>query len=183
MAFAACTALARRHTHAVTMPCMAILLLLAVCARQPALADDRGGRVVAGWVERAWFGWPPSAVIAKLDTGADSSAIGAVDIAEFSNQGKRWLRFTISGEDGKPVQLQAPIVRWVKIRRAGAEKESRAVVRLVVCVAGKTASADFTLADRSGMDYQVLIGRSFLVGRILVDSSRTMIAPGGCGPV
>lgn len=46
---------------------------------------------------------------------------------------------------------------------------------------GITAVTEFTLTDRSGMDYPILIGRSFLKGRLLVDAGATDIANRGCG--
>ena len=53
--------------------------------------------------------------------------------------------------------------------------------RLPLCIAGVKSAAEFTLTDRTGLDYPMLIGRSALAGRIAVDSSRMHIAPDGCG--
>lgn len=136
--------------------------------------------VIAGWIENAWLEGSAIKVRAKLDTGAKSSSINAPDRTLFSRGGEDWLRFRLSNIDGASIEIERRIIRHVRIRRAGADTETRPVIALTVCVAGQTAEAEFTVADRTGMDYQILIGRSFLAGTMLVDSGRTYLGSGRC---
>ena len=119
---------------------------------------------------------------AKIDTGAETSSVDAHDITTIAKDGAEWVRFTVTDADGKAWPLEAEIVRTARIRRAGAAKQRRLVVRLMLCVAGQTGVADFTLTDRRGQDAPVLVGRAFLAGRFLVDSKAAETAPDACGP-
>ena len=133
---------------------------------------------VAGWVETAAVADPPRAIEAKLDTGAETSALSAVAITPFTRDGQQWIRFSLNAAE--PANLEAPLIRWVRIRRAGTKTGRRPVVSLPLCIAGVKSAAEFTLTDRTGLDYPMLIGRSALAGRIAVDSSRMHLAPEVC---
>jgi hypothetical protein len=143
-------------------------------------ASGQGCPAVAGWVERAAIASPPRTIEAKLDTGAETSAIGASGIELFERDGVEWVRFTPQTTAGSPIET--PLVRWTKVRRAGTKTDRRPVVSLALCLGGQSIPAQFTLTDRSGLDYPVLIGREALSGRIAVDSSRTYIAGTPCPP-
>ena len=136
--------------------------------------------IVAGYVENAWFNDGTAPLKAKLDTGAKSSSINAPEYEIFKKKGKRWVTFSIQNQSGKTLQIKRKVERFVRIRRAGAEMTRRPVIKIKVCVGGKTGVEEFTLADRSSMNYQVLIGRDFLGNRILVDSSRSFLVSGRC---
>jgi hypothetical protein len=138
---------------------------------------------IAGFVETVDIADPPRALEAKLDTGAETSALSARDIVPFARDGAQWLRFTVPvAEGGGAVEppVEAPVVRYVRIRRAGTKTERRPVVVLPLGMGGTRFTAEFTLTDRAGLDYPVLIGRAALAGRIAVDSARTHLAPVPC---
>lgn len=145
---------------------------------QPVLADNE---TIAGYIENAWIGTPAIKLAAKLDTGAKTSSINAKGYKKYQNGNHTYVRFTIFNKHGHSLFINAPISRYVKIRRANAKTISRPVIRLKVCVAGKTATTEFTLANRNRMKYQLLIGRSFMDGRLLVNSGVQMLQTGLCG--
>jgi len=151
------------------------LLLPATGQCQAAANTDSHGLPVAGWIENSWIGEPPTKVKAKLDTGAKSSSINAPHYREFKQAGQRYVSFELTNGSERVIAVTRPVVRTVTIRRAGVGKRKRPVIKLIVCVAGVTAEAEFTLADRSEMTYQVLIGRNFLANKVLVDSGRTFL--------
>ena len=65
--------------------------------------------------------------------------------------------------------------------RAGiAGVTERPVISLPVCLAGYRDNAEFTLTDRSAMNYAVLIGRAFLATRIIVKSGATNMTLQSC---
>ncbi len=135
---------------------------------------------VAGYIENAWFDDNRIAFPAKLDTGANSSSINAPGYKPFKRDGKDWVRIDINNRVGQQLVLEVPIDRYVTIRRAGAAKDERPIVKLTICVGGKIANTEFTLADRTGQSYQVLIGRKFMAGRLLVDSGAEYLVKGRC---
>ena len=116
----------------------------------------------------------------KLDTGAKTSSINAQDYRIFNSNGKDWVEFEITNRKGKKIRFSQPIVRQTRIRRAGTATKIRPVIELEICVVGHKAMAEFTLADRDRLDYQLLIGRSFLQNRLLVDSGKTYLGAKKC---
>ncbi len=154
----------------------------ALASDQPEGAENGPPPVVAGWVEDGWIGTPPIKVRVKLDTGAKTSSIHAAEFREYLRDGKPHVSFTLVNNEGKELRIDQPVIRTASIRRAGAELSERPVIRLDVCVAGVVSQVEFSMADRSELRYPVLIGRTFLAGRILVDSARTFRASGRCKP-
>ena len=110
-------------------------ILLLTTGRAPTATAETP--VIAGWVER--ISMPVQSLVfeAKLDTGADSSSLNGRNIERFRQVGQSMVRFELIDDSGKTVKIEAPVVRRVKVRRAGNEGDSRAVVRLNVCVGGQ----------------------------------------------
>lgn len=111
-----------------------------------------------GWVESVSI-MPGNRVLeAKLDTGADTSSLDARGIEVLQKDGEDWVSFRIGDSDRVE---QHKVVRWVGIRGAGG-REQRPVVSLSLCLGDKVYDEEFTLRDRSNMNYSVLLGRSTL---------------------
>jgi hypothetical protein len=127
---------------------------------------------IAGWIETITFPDQGITLDAKLDTGAVSASLSVTDLERFKRGGKIWYRFTIHGSDGRTATVEQQTSRMARVMRAEVKDTLRPIVQLKVCVAGQEAVTDFNLTDRSGQEYPVLIGRKFLAGRVLVDSSR-----------
>jgi hypothetical protein len=69
------------------------------------------------------------------------------------------------------------VVRNVRIIQAVAEnKEQRQVVELQITLGNTTRSAEFTLSDRSHMEFPVLVGRNILMDSMSVDVSKKYIS-------
>ncbi len=150
------------------------------CSGSTAVLADGNTPVVAGYVEWAKLRGANLSLKAKLDTGAKSSSLNAADAEMFKRDNRRWIRFSARNFNGETVMIERPIERFARIRRAGAKISERPVIKLEICVAGQSSQVDVTLADRKGMNYSLLIGRSFLRSRILVDSSATFLSACKC---
>lgn len=137
--------------------------------------------IVAGYVEKVWLGDNAIAFEAKLDTGANSSSLNAVRSETFQRNDKTWIRINLTNRWNQSYQFEVPVKKTVRIRRAGARKTRRFIVDLKLCLGGRTAVTEFSLADRSGQSYQVLVGRKFLKGRVLVDAGRQFVVSKLCG--
>ena len=113
-------------------------------------------------------------VPAKIDTGADVSAIWASDIrvegdyVVFKLFGQKSSLFT--GEDIRSSGYKKSIVT-----NTSGKPEKRFKVRLTIRVKGRTIRAWFTLADRSDMVFPVLIGRRTLHNKFIVDVSQKSV--------
>lgn len=116
---------------------------------------------------------------AKIDTGADESSLDARDIRLIERNGEKWVRFTVPLRRG-PKTLELPFVRMMEIKRANAPSAERPVVRMTVCLGKLAVPANVNLTDRSGLAYRMLIGRSILAGRALVDPEHENLTKPRC---
>jgi glutathione synthase/RimK-type ligase-like ATP-grasp enzyme len=111
-----------------------------------------------------------TAVPAKIDTGADSSAIWASDIKEESGQ-LSFLLFDKKSPFYSGKKHETGKYGVVSIKNSFGKTEVRYRVPLVVDIAGRRIRARVTLADRSNNKYPILIGRKTLSGKFLVNVS------------
>nr|WP_231897435.1 ATP-dependent zinc protease [Vibrio rumoiensis] len=140
--------------------------------------QTRPGMVTLGSLESIDIDIVKTAFIARVDTGATTSSINAVDLQEFERNGKKWVKFHISDETAPEDRkwVEAPIIRHVKIRQSSTNAlERRPVVELWIKIGSVHEKAQFTLADRSQMDYPILLGREFIQDVAYVDVSREFI--------
>ncbi|NAW89833.1 MULTISPECIES: ATP-dependent zinc protease family protein [unclassified Vibrio] len=135
--------------------------------------------VILGEVEKVTIDSIKQTFDARVDTGAATSSLNAIDIEEFERNGKNWVRFHLSDGDRATDEsnwIESPIIRYVKIRQStNDEMERRAVVELWVKLGSIHEKAQFTLADRSQMSHPILLGREFIRDIALVDVSRKYI--------
>jgi len=118
------------------------------------------------------FGDEIKNVPAKVDTGADSSAVWASDI--FVDP-EHTLHFKLFGE-GSPyytgIEHTTREFSVAMTKSSLGETALKYRVKLNICLAGKKLRATFGLSDRSTHNYPILIGRKTLSGRFIVDVSQ-----------
>lgn len=122
----------------------------------------------------------------RIDTGAATSSINAVDIERFERDGTKWVRFNLTHDEGEKAEMmEAKIVRIAKIIQSSKpdEDSERPVVQLHVRIGDVAHLTEFTLTNRLHMQYPVLIGRSFMRDVILVDVSKEYSFPKYQAPV
>ena len=128
---------------------------------------------VVGWVEKVTIHPGDLVVKAKIDSGAKTSSLNCRCYNFFKRDGKQWVKFTVVNYEGEITELEQPVVRIAKIKRHYGEMQERPVVKLGLCLANKYKETEFTLIDRSGLNYQVLVGRQFLQEDFLIDPGET----------
>ncbi|MEJ2479236.1 MAG: RimK/LysX family protein, partial [Acidihalobacter sp.] len=155
------------------------LLLLLLCGVAPAHAEPT--KQVIGWVERVAI-YPGNLVVrARIDTGAKTASLNCDCVQAFERRdGQNWVRFSVVNSKGETVSLERRVVRTVTIRQHFGDKQRRPVIRLGLCLAGVYKEVDVNLVDRSGFNYQMLIGRNFLKDGFLVDAARTFLSTPRC---
>ena len=130
-------------------------------------------QITAGWRERVDIPeWGLHRVRAKLDTGARTSAI---DVAQFEMIDDEHVRFEI-------VYRVSPVrkTRWVEakchrvtnVKPSHGESKERVICHTRIRIGELEFDAEIGLVCRKGMLCRMLIGRSALAGRLLVDSSQ-----------
>jgi hypothetical protein len=116
-----------------------------------------------------------SNVPAKTDTGAYVSSIHATNIKEIKQKnGKKVLKFTILGDHpayslSRDVEVES--FEKAVIENSFGVQQERYKVDLRVKIAGKVFKTPFTLADRSTKVFPILIGRTMLNRRFVVDTT------------
>lgn len=109
---------------------------------------------------------------ARIDTGAETSSLSAVEIQPFERDGKSWVKFNVIHRvTGEVTEFAKPLERTALIKRHGAENVERPVVMLTLAIGSIEQDIEVSLTDRSKFEFPVLIGRNFLDGNIAVDVS------------
>ncbi|WP_114782490.1 ATP-dependent zinc protease family protein [Botryobacter ruber] len=117
---------------------------------------------------------------AKIDTGAFTSAIHCSDIHEEAlPDGTRVISLDLldpSHPQYNHRKLTFSDFTFRDIRSSNGEVQQRYVIKTKIQLFDEVIEAEFSLSDRSDMKYPVLIGRSLLQGRFVVDVSRKNVA-------
>jgi len=160
----------------------AIGLLLYACAATASSRDP--GKVIAGWIEKISLTEQNVTIKAKLDTGAKTSSIHAINIEQYKRAGKRRVKFdlllTDINDQQHTLHMDRPRARRVAIKNTDGDHDRRAVVDLEICFDGRRQTTEFTLADRSEYLYDVLLGREFLQGIAVIDPEKTFLTQAAC---
>lgn len=134
---------------------------------------DVGEMIVLGKKEHVYFDELKMQLPARVDTGAATSSLHADSVEVFERDGEDWVRFFVTdASTGRMAELKRPLARTVRIKRHGEEPQRRRVVELLVRIGSLECRTQFTLTDRDQFNFPVLIGRSFLHGRAVVDVTR-----------
>ncbi|WP_281543843.1 ATP-dependent zinc protease [Grimontia sp. SpTr1] len=136
------------------------------------------GKLVMG--EKEWVRVDEINVVAKarVDTGATTSSISAIDIEEFERDGEEWVRFRLAHDDKQTDLMEMPVIRTVRIIQSSAEGyDRRYVVEMPITIGDVTETTEFTLRDRHHLNFPVLLGRTYLKDVAVVDVSRKYVQP------
>lgn len=122
---------------------------------------------------------------ARIDSGATTCSMSALDIEQFERDGEKWVRFRLpvpAKKDGESLQksdpLEYPISRIANIKRHGAEDQVRPAVKMTVRLGSFEDRVEFTLTDRTKYEFPILVGRNLLDGHAVVDVSQSYVAGG-----
>lgn len=115
---------------------------------------------------------------AKVDTGAYTSAIHCHDVELFDKDGKQWVRFKLldpshPGYNHKTFEL--PVHKIKSIKSSSGQAQKRCIIKTRIKIIDSAFEIELSLADRSAMEYPVLLGRKALTGRFIVDVSQLNI--------
>jgi hypothetical protein len=116
--------------------------------------------------------WGVRGLSARIDTGARTSALHVENVRLLS--GSR-VRFDVRLRRDDPearVQVETQVARRAPVRASTGQTESRLFVKAHVRLGGREQQIEVGLVDRRHMQYRMLLGRSALEGRFLVDVTK-----------
>lgn len=112
------------------------------------------------------------AIKAKIDTGAKTSAIHAINIEPFTHNGHRYVRFDVyplQGNTDVLVRCQARMLGRRLVMSSNGQKENRYVISTPLKMGKQTWRIELTLANRDPLRFRLLLGREALGNRFLID--------------
>lgn len=136
------------------------------------------GPEIIGW--REYISLPDlglSRLPAKIDTGARTSALHAVDHRIIVRDGQDCVEFAVPvGNRRSATKVIAPLVGQRDIKNTGGIPETRLVVRTTLLIGGHKWKIEVSLADREKMEFDLILGRTAIRKRgILVDPGRSFV--------
>ncbi len=113
---------------------------------------------------REWVALPDlgiSQMIAKVDSGAKTSALHASNISTFGRDGQDWVRFDAhvgSRSKQKTRTCEARLIDLKRIKSSNGQLQERFVIRTPLVLGDRSWLVDFTLTCRKAMRYRMLLG-------------------------
>ncbi len=122
-----------------------------------------------------WFSFPDlgiPTIKARVDSGAKTSALHAINITPFIKDGANWVKFDIN-----PIQnnlktilhCEAPLVDKRIVKSSSGFREQRFVIQTTLDIGNASWLIEMTLTNRDSMGFRMLLGREAMSGRVLVD--------------
>lgn len=132
---------------------------------------------ILGW--REWISLPElgiNKIKAKVDTGARTSALHAFSLRPFEEAGRHKICFDmhpLQNDTESIITCTADIIdkRWVT--DSGGHREERFVIRTPIVLGSEIWPIEITLTERDTMLFRMLIGRSAIRRRFVVNPARS----------
>ncbi len=122
-----------------------------------------------------WCSFPAlniPAIKARIDSGAKTSALHAINIVPFDRDDEKWVKFDVNPlqNNGKTIiHCEAKVVDKRIVKSSSGTRESRFVIKTNINFGNSAWDIELTLTNRDSMGYRMLLGREAMSGRILVD--------------
>ena len=136
--------------------------------------------VVLGW--REWLALPDlgvRAIRAKIDTGARSSALHVDALQTEFRGGVEWVRFHLGSACVADEEwTEAKVLDRRFVTDSGGHRTERIFIRTTLLLAGERRTIEMNLSHRKNMLFPMLLGRTAMAGRFLVDPQRSFVLGG-----
>ncbi len=132
-----------------------------------------------GW--REWLGLPDLGIArikAKVDTGARTSTLHAFAVEPFHEDGRKQVRFRmhpLQKNTDKIVVCTADVVDQRLVSDSGGHREKRWVISTPLQVGDQCWDAEVTLTSRDNMLFRMLLGRTAIGGRAIVNPELSFV--------
>jgi len=109
---------------------------------------------------------------ARVDSGAKTSALHAINIAPFLKEGQNWVKFDINPIQNNVktiIHCEAPLIDKRVVKSSSGFREQRYVIQTSLEIGNSKWLIEMTLTNRDSMGFRMLLGREAMSGRVLVD--------------
>jgi hypothetical protein len=143
------------------------------------MPDNKEKTLTLGW--REWVQLPDlglDSIKAKIDTGARTSALHAFEVTPYEEDGRRRVEFKMhpnQGDTDTVVVCRADVIDERLVRDSGGHQEKRWVIETPVCIGSHRWPIELTLTARDDMLFRMLLGRTAMRNRAVVDPARSFI--------
>lgn len=133
-------------------------------------------KVVLGSEE--WCSFPDlgiPAIKARVDSGAKTSALHAINIAPFVKNDSNWVKFDINPIQNNVrtiIHCEAPLIDKRVVKSSSGYREQRYVIQTILKLGDQTWDIEMTLTNRDSMGFRMLLGREAMIGRVIVDPEK-----------
>ena len=158
---------------------MLLLSILAVLTQTTSVVHGESLDII-GRVEMVTILPENISVKAKVDTGAKNSSLHCECTNTFRKNDEEWVSFTLTNYKGEKTVISRKIERMSTIKRHFGKQQERYVIKLTLCLGGKSREVEVNLVNREGFNYQMLLGRTYLEGLFLIDPAETFIGKPKC---
>ena len=135
--------------------------------------------LTVGW--REWLSLPElglSLIKAKIDTGARTSCLHAFQVAPFTRDGEKWVRFGVHPhqDDLKTeVFCETKVIDERVVSDSGGHQENRYIIMTEVVLSDQRWPIEISLTNRDTMKFRMLLGRTAMDNRIIVNASESYL--------
>ncbi len=122
-----------------------------------------------------WCSFPElgiPAIKARVDSGAKTSALHAINIAPFVKDSENWVKFDINPIQNNlktVIHCEAKLIDKRIVKSSSGFREQRYVIQTQLKIGDDIWVIEMTLTNRDSMGFRMLLGREAMSGRILVD--------------
>ncbi len=133
-------------------------------------------KVILGSEE--WCSFPElgiPTIKARVDSGAKTSALHAINISPFLKNEMNWVKFDINPIQNNlktVIHCEAPLVDKRIVKSSSGFREQRYVIQTSLEIGNANWNIEMTLTNRDSMGFRMLLGREAMSGRILVDPEK-----------
>lgn len=109
---------------------------------------------------------------ARVDSGAKTSALHAINIAPFKKDTQNWVKFDINPIQNNVktiIHCEAPLVDKRIVKSSSGFREERYVIQTPLEIGDSKWLIEMTLTNRDSMGFRMLLGREAMSGRVMVD--------------
>lgn len=130
---------------------------------------------ILGW--REWIKLESlgvSRIKAKIDTGARTSALHAFHVRPYQENGIQRVEFKLhphQKDNETELLCTADVIDQRDVTDSGGHREKRWVIQTDIVIGEYQFPVEMTLTARDDMRFRMLLGRTAMRGRFLVDSS------------